>query len=58
MKRRFFYFLLIALLITLLIPAGCREPEKKPIDEFRYQEPEITLYDHNTGEKKRIKMEE
>jgi len=58
MKRSFFCFLLIVLLITLFIPGGCREPEKKPIDEYRYQEPEITLYDNNTGEKKRIKMEE
>jgi stage II sporulation protein D len=56
MKRSFFWFLIIVMVVALLLPCGCREPERKP--EYRYQEPELTLYDNETGEKKRIRFEE
>ncbi|KUK36466.1 MAG: stage sporulation protein [Clostridia bacterium] len=58
--------LAVVLLLVILAwewSAGCRRPEQKPLrrepeTEFRYTEPEITLYDNATGQKKRIKFEE
>jgi stage II sporulation protein D len=53
---------LTAFLVLLAGLAGCGTPEEKPLpdesSEYKYQEPVITLYDNDTGEKKEIKMEE
>ena len=53
---------LTASLALLAGLAGCGTPEEKPLPEqeaeYKYQEPVITLYDNDTGEKKEIKMEE
>jgi stage II sporulation protein D len=55
--------ILMVLLVIAVLLAGCQTPAREPLlrksdSEFRYQEPEITLYDHRTGEKKKIKFEE
>lgn len=51
---------LAAALMVLAVPAGCRGPAKKtpPKSDYKYQEPEITLYDNETGQKRKIKFEE
>jgi hypothetical protein len=46
---------LTAFLVLLAGLAGCGTPEEKPLpdesSEYKYQEPVITLYDNDTGEK-------
>jgi stage II sporulation protein D len=53
---------LSAALVVLAASAGCRGPAEKPLpkkeSQYKYQEPEITLYDNNTGQKKKIRFEE
>jgi stage II sporulation protein D len=48
---------LTAFLVLLAGLAGCGTPEEKPLpdesSEYKYQEPVITLYDNDTGEKRR-----
>ena len=55
----------LSLAVAFMIAAvsvGCRGPAEKPLPksgpQYRYQEPEITLYDNDTGQKKKIKFEE
>lgn len=61
MKRTPFVCILglTVVLAILAVPAGCREPGKKPLSpQYKYREPVITLYDNSTGQKKEIKFEE
>ncbi len=64
MRRTPLCLLALAVVIILAVSAfGCKKPQEKPLpkkatDEFRYREPEITLYDNQTGQKKKIKFEE
>ena len=53
----------VVLLMIIVVIIGCQRPAREPLSEkrdseFRYQEPEITLYDHQTGQKKKVKFEE
>lgn len=62
LKRRISAVVLLVV-IAVGVAAGCRTPERRPLPQqpdsgFRYKEPEITLYDNATGQKKRIKVEE
>ncbi|CEO89946.1 SpoIID/LytB domain-containing protein [Syntrophaceticus schinkii] len=51
---------LAAAFMFLAVPVGCRGPAEKPLpkSDYKYREPEITLYDNDTGQKKRIKFEQ
>ena len=58
MKRRAFIFSALALCLCLLVSGtGCGEQERRPGREMK-EEPTISLYIAETGEKKEIKMEE
>lgn len=53
---------LVAAFLVLAVFVGCRGPAEKPLpkkaQQYKYQEPVITLYDNDTGQKKKIKFEE
>ncbi|WP_273483808.1 SpoIID/LytB domain-containing protein [Desulforamulus ruminis] len=53
---RLFFILILVAAITVV---GCaREPERKPAPKSLKEEPTISLYDNETGQKKNILMEE
>ncbi len=58
MKRRVFFLSVLVLCLCLLVSGtGCGEQEQRPGREMK-EEPTISLYIAETGEKKEIKMEE
>jgi stage II sporulation protein D len=54
-KRIFFYAVLLIIFGIFTVCSGCRQAAKKPISQ---SEPTISLYINETGETKKIKMEE
>ncbi|KUK31511.1 MAG: Sporulation stage II protein D [Thermoanaerobacterales bacterium 50_218] len=59
-SRLLIYIALFALVVAVFvgIVRGRQSSPEKAGEEFKYQEPTITLYDHKTGEKKKIRFED
>ena len=56
--RRFSFWLAVVLMVSLAAASCARNPQQKPVPKRYKDEPMISLYVNETGEKKNLKMEE
>lgn len=55
---RYFFSILLIILCLVMGSLGCNEQQRRPLNKPVAQEPTISLYIAETGEKKQIKLEE
>lgn len=55
---RYFFCILVIIVCLVMGSLGCNEQQRRPLDKQVTQEPTISLYIAETGEKKQIKLEE